>query len=92
MIRRFLEEPPSPEELRGLLARLGVPAHAVARTDEDEYHALRLSERTPEDDFVLALAQHPRILDRPIFVAGDRAIVARPPERVLDLLDSPGSR
>jgi arsenate reductase len=86
VIRRFLEEPPSPEELRDLLARLRMPAHAVARTDADEYHALRLSERTPEDELVLALAQHPRILDRPILVAGDRAVVARPPERILDLL------
>ncbi len=94
VIRRFLEESPSPAELKDLLARLGVPAHAVARTNEDEYHALRLSERTPEGELLAAFSQHPRILDRPIFVAGDRAVVARPPERVLELLgpvDSSGS-
>ncbi len=86
VIRRFLEEPPSPQELRELLARLRMPAHAVARKDEDEYHALRLSERTPEDELIVALAQHPRILERPILVAGDRAVVARPPDRMLALL------
>ncbi len=91
MIRRFLEEPPTPEELSELLARLGMPAHAVARKDEDEYHALRLSERTPEDELVMALAQHPRILERPILVAGVRAVVARPPEKMLALLGPAGS-
>lgn len=85
-LRRFLEEPPSVTELEALLAALGVPAHAVARADEDEYQALRLSERTPARELVQALAEHPRILDRPILVAGPRAVVGRPPELVLALL------
>ncbi len=85
-LRRFLEEPPSPEEVAALLARLRLPAHAVVRSDADEYHALRLSERTPEEELVDAIARHPRILERPIVVAGGRALVARPPERALDLL------
>lgn len=85
-LRRFLEEPPTPEEIAALVARLGLPARAIARDDEDEYHALRLSIRTPDEELVRALAQHPRILARPIFVAGERAIVARPPERVLELV------
>ena len=86
MLRRFLEEPPTPDELSALLARLGVSVHAVVREDADEYQALRLSGRTPHDELVLAVAQHPRILERPILVAGDRAVVARPPERVLELV------
>ncbi len=74
------------EELAGLVAKLGVAPRAVARTDADEYQALRLSDRTPEDELLRALALHPRILERPILVGGDRAVVARPAERVLDLL------
>jgi len=88
VLRRFLEEPPTPEELAALVARLGVPAHAVARRDADEYQALRLSDRTPHDELLGALAQHPRILERPIVVAGGRAVVARPPERVLELFEA----
>jgi arsenate reductase len=91
-LRRFLEEPPTPEELGALVMKLGVPPHAIARTDADEYQALRLSERTDDAALLRTLAQHPRIIERPILVAGDRAIVARPAERVLDLLpDDPGS-
>jgi arsenate reductase len=85
-LRRYLEEPPTPDELDALLAKLAVPAHAVARAKEDEYQALRLSERTPRDELVRAIAAHPRILERPILVRGDRAVIARPAERVLELL------
>ena len=86
VLRRFLEEPPSPEELAALLARLGASPREVARADADEYQALRLSDRTPDGELLQAFAAHPRILERPILVAGERAIVARPPERVLELV------
>ncbi len=92
MLRRFLEEPPTPDEVAALVARLGVPPQAIARKDADEYQALRLSDRTPDEELVQAMAQHPRILERPILVAGDRAVVGRPPERVLELVPPPEQR
>ena len=85
-LRRYLEEPPTAEEIEALLGKLGLPAHAVARTKEDEYQVLRLSERTPREEMIQALVRHPRILERPILVHGDRAVVTRPPERVLELV------
>jgi arsenate reductase (glutaredoxin) len=85
VLRRFLEEPPTTAELAALVAKLRLAPREIARRDADEYQALRLSDRTRDDELLLALAQHPRILERPILVHGDRAIVARPPERVLDL-------
>jgi arsenate reductase len=90
-IRRFLEEPPTSEELATLVAKLGVPAHAVARRDADEYQALRLSDRTPDDELLRALALHPRILERPILEGRDLAVVARPPERVLEVVGVSGA-
>jgi arsenate reductase len=86
-LRRYLEDPPTVEELGELLLKLGLPPHAVARTSEDEYQALRLSERTPREEMLQALARHPRILQRPLLVRGDRAVVARPPERVFEIVD-----
>jgi arsenate reductase len=86
-LRRYLEDPPTATELEELLAKLKLPPHAVARAKEDEYQGLRLSERTPPGELVQAIARHPRILERPILVIGSRAIVARPAERVLELLD-----
>ncbi|WP_041448634.1 ArsC/Spx/MgsR family protein [Anaeromyxobacter sp. Fw109-5] len=84
-LRRFLEEPPTVEELDALLRVLGAPPHALARADADEYQALRLSERTAPDALIRAIVQHPRILERPIVVCGERGLVARPPERVSEL-------
>jgi arsenate reductase len=84
VLRRFLEEPPTPEELRAVLARLGASPRDVAREDADEYQALRLA-RASEDELVRAMAAHPLVLERPILVHGDRAVLARPPERVLEL-------
>lgn len=85
-LRRLLEEPPTPAELADVASRLGVPAHALCRTGEDEYQALRLSPRTPEPELLEVLSRHPRIVERPILVAGERAVLARPAERVLDLV------
>ena len=86
VLRRFLEEPPTPEELGALVAKLGSAPRDIARRDADEYQALRLSDRTPDEELLRALAAHPRIVERPIVIHGDRAVVARPPERLLALL------
>ena len=85
-LRRFLEEPPTIAELEDLLARLGLAPHAIARPSEDEYQALRLSERSSRDELLAAFAAHPRILDGPFLVAGRRALVVRHPERVFEVL------
>jgi len=92
VLRRFLEEPPTAGELAALVARVGVAPRDLARRDADEYQALRLSDRTPEDELLGALAQHPRILERPILVGPGGALVARPAERVLELLAASADR
>jgi arsenate reductase len=85
-LRRFLEDPPTVPELEDLLAKLGLAAHVIARPSEDEYQALRLSERTPRDELVSAFAAHPRILDGPFLETPRRAYLVGQPERVLEIL------
>jgi arsenate reductase len=92
VVRRFLEEPPTEGELAALVAKLQVSPRSLARRDADEYQALRLSDRTSDGELLRALAQHPRILERPILVGAERAVVARPPERALELVASSGPR
>jgi arsenate reductase len=83
----YLERPPSVAELRDLVRRLGVPARTLLRTGEAEYDELGLADPALDDDALLtAMHAHPRLIERPIFVHGDRAVIGRPPERVLDLL------
>jgi len=83
----YLDAPPSVGELHDLLRKLGIPARALLRIGEPEYSALALeNEELTDDQLVAAMSAHPRLIERPIFVVGDRAVIGRPPERVLELL------
>ena len=57
----------------------------MMRTGEAVYAELALGD-ADGDALLEAIAQHPILLERPIFVVGDRAVIARPPERILELL------
>lgn len=84
----YLDTPPSADELRGLLAMLDLPARDLLRSGETEYAELGLADANKsEDELIDAMASHPRLIERPIFVHHGRAVLGRPPERVLDLLD-----
>ena len=85
-LRVYIENPPTPAEVEELAKKLKLPAQALARTGDDEYRSLKLSEQTPHAQMVQALAEHPRLIERPILVRGDRAVIGRPPERVLELI------
>lgn len=83
----YLETPPSPTELRELLRKLGIPARGLLRTGEDEYKALGLADESlSENALIETMATHPKLIERPVFVHGDRAVIGRPPERVLEIL------
>ena len=83
----YLETPPSANELRELLRLLAVPTRALLRTGEDEYAALGLDDPALSDgELIAAMTTHPRLIERPIFVHGGRAVIGRPPEVVLTLL------
>jgi arsenate reductase len=80
---------PLPEEkIRELLRKAGVGPREVLRTKEPEYAELGLADPSvSDDDLIAAMVEHPPLLQRPIVERGDRAVLARPPERVLELLD-----
>lgn len=83
----YLETPPDAGELRELQRMLGLPARSLLRTGEEEYAALGLDDATlPDDALIAAMAAHPRLIERPIFVSNGRAVIGRPPEQVLTLL------
>jgi len=81
--RRYLEDPLSPAELAELAARLGRPPREWARRGEP---AWKLDDHAEDAEILAAMAADPVLIERPILVRGKRAIVGRPPERVLELL------
>jgi arsenate reductase len=84
---KYLEAPLSEQTLDDLCRKLGIEPHELMRTGEDEYAELGFKERTPSrEEGLKAMAQHPILMERPVVVKGDRAVVARPPERVKDLM------
>ncbi|GAB3092106.1 arsenate reductase (glutaredoxin) [Lysobacter terrae] len=83
----YLDTPPTNEELHALLQMLDLPARALLRSGEEEYVALGLADPALTDDaLIAAMVEHPRLIERPIFVHNGRAVIGRPPERVLSLL------
>lgn len=81
--RRYLEDPLTPAELADLARRLGRPPREWARRGEPDW---TLPSDAGDAEVLAAMAKHPILLERPILVRGGRAVVGRPPERVLDLL------
>jgi arsenate reductase len=86
-IVRYLETPPSAAELEQIVAFLGIEPRQLLRTGEDEYKALNLADPALTDDEILnAMAAHPKLIERPILIAGNTAVIGRPPEKVLEIL------
>lgn len=85
-VRRYLENPPTAEELRAALKALGRPALDLVRTGESAFREAGLTRDTPEAELIAAMAAQPILIERPLALKGGRAALGRPPERVLDLL------
>lgn len=87
-IVRYLETPPDAEALRQLLRRLDMTPRSLLRPGEAAYATLGLADPSLEDDAIIdAMASHPALIERPILVRGERAVIGRPVERLLALLD-----
>jgi len=83
----YLENPPDRATLTSLLKKLGKSPRELLRKGEDEYKANNLADASLSDDALIdAMVKHPRLIERPIVVKGNKAALGRPPEDVLDIL------
>ncbi len=85
--RRYLEDSLSAAELAELQRRLGRPPREWVRRGEAAYREAGLDEAARDQAVLDAMAAHPILIERPIAVRGRRAVVGRPPEVVLELID-----
>lgn len=86
-VREYTERPLSEEEIRGVLAKLGARPKEILRTHDPAYREHGLTGDEPDDRLIELMAAHPGLVQRPIGIRGERAVVGRPPERLLELTE-----
>ena len=84
-IRRYLDDAPSESEIREVLTLLGIPAEKLVRKGEALFKELGLKD-AEEETLIKAMADHPRLIERPVVIKDGKATLGRPPESVLDIL------
>ena len=82
----YLKNPPDKRELEMITRKLGVQPEQIVRRGEESFKQNFKGKTLDDDQWLEALAQHPILIERPIVVKGDRAVIGRPPENVLDLV------
>jgi arsenate reductase len=84
----YLEDPPTVSQLTEICFLMKISPRALVRSKEKRFKelALELSESTPDSQWYTVLVENPILIERPIIVNGDRAVIGRPPERILEIL------
>jgi len=83
----YLENTPTAETLNDLLKKLNISARELLRKGEQDYKDNKLNDTNlSEQDLIVKMTQFPKLIERPIVVKGDQAILGRPPENVKGLL------
>ncbi|MCX4193238.1 arsenate reductase (glutaredoxin) [Methylophaga sp. OBS1] len=84
---KYIDTPPTATELKAILQKLGISARDLLRKGEDDYKALNLKDRSlSEEALIEAMVEHPKLIERPIVIKGNKARLGRPPESVLDII------
>ena len=83
---KYLEDVPTKEELTELLKMLGMTAGELMRTKEAIYKELNLKDENSEEALIEAMVANPKLIERPIVIRGNRAVIGRPIEKVVELL------
>lgn len=90
-IIEYLTAPPDARTLTHIMDLLGLEPRRLMRTGEAAYHENHLADPTlSREALIAAMVEHPELIERPIVVAGNRARIGRPPESVLEILESHG--
>lgn len=86
-IINYLETPPSRQELASIIKMLGISVRELVRNTEAVYQDAGLDDDSLNDDEILtAISENPILMQRPVVISGDRAVLGRPPARVLEII------
>lgn len=82
----YLKTPPTEKEITSLLKMLGMKAEDIVRKNEPLYKEKFSGKKLSEEKWIKVLSENPILIERPIIVKGNKAVIGRPPEKVLELL------
>lgn len=85
-IVKYLENTPSKSELEAVIAKLGIIPIKLIRKTEAIYKEQFKGRELTDDEWVDAMIAYPKLIERPIVIKGDKAVIGRPPENVLELM------
>ena len=83
---KYLDTPPTEDELKALLVMLGMQPIELMRTKEKIYKELNLKSEDDNATLIKAMVENPKLIERPIVIKGDKAVIGRPIENVVELL------
>lgn len=85
-IRNYLQTPPSADELRDLVKKLGCRSFDIVRQKEPLFQEKFAGKQLSDGEWLRVLSENPVLIERPIVVSGEKALIGRPPVKVLDIL------
>ena len=85
-IRKYLDDPPTKVELTDVLKKLDIRPLALIRKREEVFKNEFKGKDLSDDEWIDVMVAHPRLIERPIVIEGDRAVIGRPPENVREFL------
>lgn len=85
-IIKYLETPPTKDELKEVIKKLGIKPIDLVRTKEDVWKEKFAGKKLTPAQVITAMVKYPQLIERPIVINGDKAIIARPAEKVKEIL------
>jgi arsenate reductase len=84
---KYLESTPDENQIKTILKMLGITPRELMRTKEDIYKELNLKDEVNDEALISAMAKYPKLIERPIIIKGDKAIIGRPTEIIAEFLN-----
>lgn len=83
---KYLETIPSKEELKSIISKLGIEPMALVRVNEAIWKSEYKGKSLSDEAIIEAMVKHPKLIERPIVINGDKAVIGRPPQNILDII------
>ncbi|MCF6340855.1 MAG: arsenate reductase (glutaredoxin) [Sulfurimonas sp.] len=87
-IVKYLESTPSVSQIKKTLKMLNISPRELMRIKEDIYKELNLKDEIDDNILIQAMAKNPKLIERPVIIKGDRAIIGRPTDKIASFLNS----